>query len=95
MSHKEEKVAGSATAYNDDSLHVYVELGEIDLEAEVKRLETKLAKEEKELQRLEKKLANRNFIEKAPEEVVEETKEKLEVAKNNCERLKKIIDDLK
>lgn len=95
LEHKAEKVAGSATAYSDDNLHVYVELVEIDLEAELKRLEAKLAKEEKELERLEKKLANRNFVERAPEEVVEETKEKLKAAKSNCDRLKKIIDDLK
>lgn len=95
LERKTKKVSGSATAYNDDNLHVYVELVEIDLEAEVKRLEAKLAKEEKELNRLEKKLANKNFIERAPEEVVEETREKLEASKSNCERLKKIIDDLK
>jgi valyl-tRNA synthetase len=50
---------------------VYVPLeGVIDLEAERKRLQDRIAKEQAHLAQIEKKLANRNFVQRAPDEVV-------------------------
>lgn len=49
----------------------------IDVEAEVKRLEQKLIKVEKELALLNKKLRNVDFIEKAPKEIINKEKEKM------------------
>ena len=51
---------------------VYVPLGDIiDFEKEKERLTRELKKVEKELERVNKKLSNKNFLEKAPKEVVE------------------------
>lgn len=44
----------------------------IDIAAEKSRLEKEKAKTEKEIAGIDKKLANKNFVEKAPKEVVEE-----------------------
>ncbi len=51
---------------------IYIPLGDIiDFEKEKTRLSKELLKVEKELERVNKKLSNKNFLEKAPVEVVE------------------------
>jgi len=61
----------SATAVFDGG-EVYVPLaGSIDVAAETRRLTTQLAKVTQDLDGIERKLMNRDFVEKAPEEVVE------------------------
>ncbi|MDC3415678.1 valine--tRNA ligase [Aquibacillus salsiterrae] len=50
--------------------------GLIDVEKEIKRLESELEKWNKEVDRVKKKLSNEGFIKKAPEKVVEEEKQK-------------------
>ena len=62
--------------------------GLIDKDAELARLEKEIDKLRKERERLEKKLSNENFVSRAPEEVVEKEKKKLEdvnTALNNLE----------
>ena len=53
----------------------------IDLVAEQDRLENELASQQSEIERFEKKLANKNFVTKAPENVVQAEREKLANAK--------------
>jgi len=62
--------------------------GLIDIEKEIKRLKKEKEKIEKKLLQIERKLKNREFLEKAPKEVVE--KEKFNY-KEFKERLNKII----
>ena len=50
--------------------------GLIDLEEELKRLEEELKKWNSEVERVQKKLANENFVNKAPEKIVQEEREK-------------------
>ena len=50
----------------------------IDLEAELIRLEKELDKKKKEIDSIEKKLANKNFTQRAPEEVVNKERNRLE-----------------
>ncbi|CCQ97440.1 valyl-tRNA synthetase [[Clostridium] ultunense Esp] len=50
--------------------------GLIDLDQEVERLSRELKRLDSEVERVAKKLANRNFVEKAPPHVVEEEREK-------------------
>jgi len=90
-----EKPQKTATAYVEESVEVYVDLGGlIDFEKEKERLKQNMEKIKKEIDRLEKKLSNKDFLEKAPEEVVEETKERLESNRERLERLESILKDL-
>ncbi|EGQ2681613.1 valine--tRNA ligase [Staphylococcus pseudintermedius] len=50
--------------------------GLIDMDKELERLEKDLQKWQKELDRVNKKLSNENFVNKAPEHVINEEKEK-------------------
>src|SRR5581483_7351627 len=54
--------------------------GVIDLSAEKARLDKELGKAEADIKRVDAKLANEKFVANAPEEVVEEEKEKREAA---------------
>ena len=77
-------------------LEVYVKVGElIDLEKEIERLEKKLKKLSKEIEKLEKKLSNKNFLERAPKEVVEKNKEELREARELHLKLEKTLSQLK
>ncbi|NLJ69919.1 MAG: valine--tRNA ligase [Clostridiaceae bacterium] len=69
----------------------------IDLAEEKKRLESELEKYEAEINRAEKKLANKNFTDKAPEQVVAKERQKLEDYRNIYQqteiRLKTLIKE--
>ena len=67
--------------------------GLIDLDAERKRLEERIAKERKFLEGLEKKLANPNFVEKAPPEVVERERRRAEEVRATIQSLEKNLAD--
>ena len=95
LHHEKSKQSGSAAAYTSDKFTLYVELGEIDLNAELKRLEKKISTLNSEVSRLERKLSNEKFINQAPEDVVEETREKHNEMKAQLERVKNLIADLK
>ncbi len=59
----------------------------IDIAAEKARLEKALGKVQKEIGGLEKKLANENFLAKAPEAVVAEQRERLTASQAEAEKL--------
>jgi valyl-tRNA synthetase len=65
--------------------------GVIDLAAEKARLDKELAKAEADIKRVDTKLANEKFVANAPEDIVEEEKEKREAA---AARKAKIIEAL-
>jgi valyl-tRNA synthetase len=54
--------------------------GVIDLAAEKTRLDKEIAKADADIKRVDAKLGNKNFVANAPEEIVEEEKEKREAA---------------
>ena len=56
--------------------------GLIDKDAELARLDKEIAKREQEVQRIETKLGNSGFVDKAPAEVVEKERAKVEDAKS-------------
>ncbi len=62
--------------------------GVVDGAAERARLEKALAKAEKEAEGIARKLDNPGFLAKAPEEVVEENRERLAAAREEAERLR-------
>ncbi len=71
--------------------------GLIDVSKELRRVEKELEEREKELNSIEKRLTNKNFLEKAPESVVEKTKARREEVVLLIERLrglKKIFKEI-
>jgi valyl-tRNA synthetase len=65
--------------------------GVIDLAAEKTRLDKEIAKADADIKRVDAKLGNEKFVANAPEEIVEEEKEKREAA---VARRAKIIEAL-
>ncbi|WP_024790163.1 valine--tRNA ligase [Lebetimonas sp. JH292] len=75
-----------------DNLETMVSKEEIDITPIVNRLNKQKEKLNKEITKLEKKLSNKNFIEKAPKEVIEKNKNELNELK---EKLEKIEEELR
>ena len=69
--------------------------GVIDLAAERARLAKEMAKAEADIARVDAKLGNANFVERAPEEVVEEEKEKREEALGRKAKIAEALERLK
>jgi valyl-tRNA synthetase len=74
---------------------IYIPLeGLIDLESERARLEKELQKQRQYLERIKKKLANTDFLDRAPSEVIDAEKEKQELAEKSIGRLNKNLESL-
>jgi valyl-tRNA synthetase len=69
--------------------------GVIDLSAERARLAKEMQKAEADIARVDAKLANANFVARAPEEVVEEEKEKREEALARKAKIAEALERLK
>lgn len=69
--------------------------GLIDMDKELGRLEKDLQKWQKELDRVNKKLSNENFVNKAPEHVINEEKEKQVKYQEKYDGVKARIEQLK
>ena len=69
--------------------------GLIDMDKEIARLEKELDKLHSELDRVDKKLANENFVNKAPEKIINEEKEKQKHYKEKYDGVKARIEQLK
>ncbi|HMH95533.1 MAG TPA: valine--tRNA ligase, partial [Bradyrhizobium sp.] len=69
--------------------------GVIDLSAEKARLDKELAKAEADIKRVDAKLANEKFVANAPEDIVEEEKEKREAAVARKAKLLEALERLK
>jgi valyl-tRNA synthetase len=69
--------------------------GVIDLSAEKARLDKELAKADADIKRVDAKLSNEKFVANAPEEIVEEEKEKREAAVARKARIVEALDRLR
>jgi valyl-tRNA synthetase len=69
--------------------------GLIDLSAERARLDKELAKADADIKRVDAKLANEKFVANAPEEIVEEEKEKREAAAARKGKILEALERLK
>jgi valyl-tRNA synthetase len=69
--------------------------GVIDLDAERARLAKEMAKADADIARVDAKLNNPNFVARAPEEVVEEEKEKREEAQARKDKIAEALQRLK
>ena len=69
--------------------------GVIDLAAEAARLAKEMAKADADIARVDAKLNNANFVARAPEEVVEEEKEKREEAQARKAKIAEAMERLR
>jgi valyl-tRNA synthetase len=69
--------------------------GVVDLEAERVRLEKELKKVADDIDRVDKKLGNADFMARAPEEVVDEQREKRAEAEGRQGKIKEALERLK
>jgi valyl-tRNA synthetase len=69
--------------------------GVIDLSAEQVRLDKEIAKAEADIKRVDAKLSNEKFVANAPEEIVEEEREKRDAAMARKAKLLEALDRLK
>ena len=69
--------------------------GVIDLVAEQARLDKELAKAEADIKRVDAKLSNEKFVANAPEEIVEEEKEKRDAAMARKAKILEALERLK
>lgn len=71
-----------------NGFELYIPLGElVDVEKEIEKLSAELIKAQEELSRAEGKLNNKGFIEKAPKDLVEKEKQKIEKYKEMIDRI--------
>ncbi len=70
-----------------DNLETMVKKEDIDIEPIIKRLSQQKTKLQKEIEKLSKKLKNKNFIERAPKEVVEKNRKELAELKEKFEKI--------
>jgi len=66
-----------------------------DLEAEKLRLEKEIKKVQAEMEKVEGRLQNNDFIERAPQPVIEETKRDLEQLRDKKSKLEKSLEQIK
>jgi valyl-tRNA synthetase len=71
-----------------------LEKGVVDLDKEKLRLEKELAKIEAEMEKIETRLGNDAFVEKAPKEVVEETKTRLRELQDRNKRIAENLEHI-
>ena len=81
------KPEASATAvFGHNQIHVLLK-GILDFREERKRLEKQIKKIEKEVEGSKRKLSNKGFLKKAPAEIVEDVREKVEAMTLKLEKL--------
>ncbi len=68
--------------------------GVIDIAAETARLTKEIAREEGEVKKVDAKLGNADFVRRAPEEVVEENRERRQEALARIEKMRAALDRL-
>jgi valyl-tRNA synthetase len=85
---------GSAQAVLDETTIILPLEGLIDIAAERARLSKDRDKLIAEARKLGQKLANADFVSRAPEDVVAENRERLEAAQSEIARLQAALDRL-
>ncbi|MGL4963571.1 MAG: valine--tRNA ligase [Inquilinus sp.] len=86
-----EPAKGSAQAVIDEATLVLPLAGIIDLDKERARLTKEIEKNASEVEKIDRKLGNAQFLEKAPDEVVEEQRERRAEAQAAIEKLQQAL----
>lgn len=92
--HTNTKPSKCATAYVSNELHVYVNVEGLNTEEETRRLQKNISKLEQDREWHRRKLSDENFLTRAPEDAINETKEKLAQIEKRLIILKQILEDL-
>jgi valyl-tRNA synthetase len=90
-----EAPAGSVTFVLDGATVALPLQGVVDLPAEAARLAKEIAKLEGEVVKMDQKLGNRQFVERAPEEVVDELRERREEAAASAAKLQHALAQIR
>ena len=78
-----------------EGINIYLPLADlVDLAEEIARIKKDLEESERELQRAESKLLNEGFISKAPQEVVDKEREKVEMFAATVKRLQILLQEM-
>jgi len=88
----EKPEASAASVVNGSEIYIPLK-GLIDLEKERERIQKEIDRTEGFLKSVEKKLANEQFVENAPDAVVEKERNKKSDAKSNLEKLRKQLTE--
>jgi valyl-tRNA synthetase len=71
-----------------------LEEGLVDFRKEKSRLEREIEKVNAEIKKIEKRLGNKGFLERAPEKVIEETKDRMEKLQGQSKKLKENLEHI-
>ena len=78
-----------------EGVNIFLPLADlVDMEAEMTRIKKELEETERELKRAQSKLENEGFISKAPPQVVEKEREKVESYRATAERLQSLLQEM-
>lgn len=83
--------ASATSVFGQNQVHVLLK-GLIDFEEEKKRLIKEIKKIEKEMEASTKKLSNKGFLDKAPDEIVEKVREKVATMNEKIDKLTKNLN---
>ena len=88
---KDEFPKGTIQSVVEGNLFGLIITENIDLESEKERISKDLIKIKKEIAKFENKLSNEKFLEKAPEKVIQETRNRLDEAKKKADKLDQVL----
>ena len=92
----EQAAEGKTVSAVSEAAELFIPLGDlVDIDKEIARLTKERDSIERDIQRAEGKLNNQGFLAKAPAQLVEQEKAKLEVSKDKLVKLNARIADLK
>ncbi|MDP2600185.1 MAG: valine--tRNA ligase [Deltaproteobacteria bacterium] len=95
FSESAEKPSQCAVAVSDD-IEIFVPVSQLfDVAAEKLRMEKEIAKAKQDIVNFEAKLSNKNFIERAPKEIVEKERSRLQEHKDRLVKLQSALEQLK
>ena len=78
-----------------DDVQVYLPVGDLlDVDKEIQRLKNDIAKLEKDIEKSKIKLANKQFVERAPAEVIDKEKGNLADNETKAQRMKENLSSL-
>ena len=91
----EQAAEGKTVSAVSEAAELFIPLGDlVDIDKEIARLTKERDSIERDIQRAEGKLNNQGFLAKAPAQLVEQEKAKLEVSKDKLAKLNARIADL-